>query len=113
MTEPERIKNIEEHLTLAGLLLGVDLSCLPQEESLKLKRSALDLFRLGHASGFRAGADHATNAIAAVVAPRRSLGFASRLSQEWQGFKTSLRSITAAVTQKFRGGVTKCIVRLT
>src|SRR5262245_8955034 len=113
MTEPERIKNIEEQINLTGLLLGVDLSCLPPEESMKLKRSALDLYRLGHGSGFRAGADYATNAIAAAVESRRGLRFAGRLCQEWQGFKTSLRSIPPAITRKFRGGVTKWIVRLT
>jgi hypothetical protein len=75
MTEPERIKNIEEQIALTGLLLGVDLSRLPPEESMKLKRSVLDLYRLGHASGFKAGVDHTTNAIA-VIEPRRILGFA-------------------------------------
>jgi hypothetical protein len=58
-----RIKNIEEQITLAGLLPGVDLSCLPLEESAKLKRVVLDLYRLIHASGFNAGADYAMNAI--------------------------------------------------
>src|SRR5215813_9299432 len=101
MTEPKRIKNIEEQIDLVGLLLGVDLSRLPPEEAMKLKRSALDLYRLGHASGFKAGADHATNAIAAVVEPRRKLGFAGRLRRDWQGVKTSLRSIGATFTRQF------------
>jgi hypothetical protein len=102
MTESEKIKNIEEQITLAGLLLGVDLSCLAPEESIKLKRSALDLYRLGHASGFKAGADHATNSIVDVIEMRRRLGFAGRLRRDWRGFKTSLRSIRTTVTRKFR-----------
>jgi len=97
MTEQERIKNIEEQIKLTGLLLGVDLSCLPPEESMKIKRSALDLYRLGHASGFKAGADHA---IASVIEPRRSFDFAGRLRRDWRGFKTSLRSIRTTVTRK-------------
>src|SRR5262249_45062209 len=105
MTEPKRIKNIEEQIDLAGLLLGVDLSRLPPEEAMKLKRSALDLYRLGHASGFKAGADHAANAIAAVIEPRRKLGFAGRLRRDWQGGKTSLRSIGATVTRQFRAHI--------
>src|SRR5262245_63705095 len=59
----QRIKNIEEQVTLAWLLPGVDLSCLPMEELAKLKRAVLDLYRLIHASGFNAGADYAMNAI--------------------------------------------------
>src|SRR5262245_20769008 len=59
----QRIKNIEEQVTLAWLLPGVDLSCLPLEELAKLKRAVLDLYRLIHASGFNAGADYAMNAI--------------------------------------------------
>jgi hypothetical protein len=82
MAEKKRIKNIEEQIALAGLLLGVDLSCLPAEESMKLKRSALDLYRLGHAIGFKAGVDHATDAIGAVIEPRRGLGFAGRVRRD-------------------------------
>jgi hypothetical protein len=59
----QKIKNIEEQVTLAGLLPGVDLSCLPLEELAKLKRAVLDLYRLIHASGFNAGADYAMTAI--------------------------------------------------
>lgn len=81
MIEPERIKNLDEQIALVGLLLGVDLNRLPTEESMKLKRFALDLYRLGHASGFRAGVDHATNAIA-VIEPRRDLGFAGRVRRD-------------------------------
>jgi hypothetical protein len=33
MTEPERIKRLEEQITLAGLLPGINLDCLPPEES--------------------------------------------------------------------------------
>ena len=84
MAEPERIKNLEEQIALVGMLLGVDLSRLPTEESMKLKRFALDLYRLGHASGFKAGVDHATTAIA-VVEPRRCPGFAGRVRRDWQG----------------------------
>jgi len=81
MTEPERIKNLEEQIALVGLLLGVDLNLLPPEESMRLKRFALDLYRLGHASGFKAGVDHATNAIA-VIEPRPYPGFAGRARRD-------------------------------
>jgi len=81
MTGPGRIKNIEEQINLVGLLLGVDLSRLSSEESMKLKRFALDLYRLGHASGFKAGVDHATKAIA-VVEKRRNLGYANRVRRD-------------------------------
>src|SRR5262245_35857094 len=67
MTEPEKIKNIEERITLARLLPGVNLGCLPPEESAKLKRAVLDLYRLIHASGFKAGADYAMNAVASDI----------------------------------------------
>jgi hypothetical protein len=86
MTEPQRIKNIDEQIALVGLLLGVDLSRLSTEESMKLKRFALDLYRLGHASGFKAGVAHATKAIA-VIEPRRIIGFAgnsrARVRRDW------------------------------
>jgi hypothetical protein len=81
MTEPERIRSLEEQIALVGLLLGVDLSLLPPEESARLKRFALDLYRLGHASGFKAGVDHATTAIA-VIEPRRNIGFAGRVRRD-------------------------------
>ena len=71
MTEPERIKNIEEQINLAGLLPGVYLSCLPMEESAKLKRAVLDLYKLGPARSFKAGADHAMNTIASAIPPLR------------------------------------------
>lgn len=66
MTE-HKIKNIEEQVTLGGLLPGVDLGCLPTEESTKLKRAVLALTRLIHASGFEAGADYAMNALAGDI----------------------------------------------
>jgi hypothetical protein len=81
MTGPERIKNLDEQIALVGLLLGVDLSQLPPEESMRLKRFALELYRLGHASGFKAGIDHATTAIA-VIEPRRNLGFGGRIRRD-------------------------------
>jgi hypothetical protein len=109
MTETERIKNTEEQIDLAGLLLGVDLSCLPPEEAMKLKRSALHLYRLGHASGFKAGVDHATNAIAAVRKARRFPGGPPRL--------VGVQNIAALDErnsyQNIHGGVTKWRIRLT
>ena len=81
MTEPQRINDIDEQIALVGLMLGVDLSRLSTEESMKLKRFALDLYRLGHASGFKAGVDHATNALA-VLEPLRSPGFAGRVRRD-------------------------------
>ncbi|MGH9752200.1 MAG: hypothetical protein ACREA2_05395 [Blastocatellia bacterium] len=66
MTE-QKIKHIEEQITLAGLLPGVNLDCLPLEESAKLKRAVLDLTRLIHVSGFEAGADYAMNATASDI----------------------------------------------
>jgi hypothetical protein len=109
MTEPERIKNIDEQIDIAGLLLGVDLSCLPPEESMKLKRSALALYRLGHASGFKAGVDHATSAIAAVKKARRGPGGSPKLG--------GVQKIAALDERnsypKIHGGVTKWRIRLT
>jgi hypothetical protein len=81
MTETQRINDIDEQIALVGLLLGVDLSRLSTEESMKLKRFALDLYRLGHASGFKAGVDHATNALA-VIEPLRIPGFAGRVRRD-------------------------------
>jgi hypothetical protein len=81
MIEPERIKDLEEQIALAGLLLGVDLSRLPIEDSLMLKRFALDLYRLGHTSDFKAGVDHATNAIA-VIDPQRCPGFGGSVRRD-------------------------------
>ena len=72
MTEPERIKNIEEQINLAELLPGVYLGCLPLEESAMLRRAVLDLCRLGHLRSFKAGADHAMNTIASAIPPLRN-----------------------------------------
>jgi hypothetical protein len=105
MTEPERIKNIEEQINLAGLLPGVDLGCLPPKESAKLKRAVLDLCRLGHACSFKAGADHSMNTIASAIPPLRKASQAqwlkrwlsARMREYWQKFKKSLLSIRATV----------------
>jgi hypothetical protein len=112
MTEPERIKDIEEHITLEGLLPGVDLGSLPPGESAKLKRAVLDLYRLSHARGFKSGADHAMNSIADFIEPGRDASQAqwlkgrvsARVREYWQDYKTSLRSIRATVSRKFREG---------
>ncbi|HEV2665726.1 MAG TPA: hypothetical protein VG324_12485 [Blastocatellia bacterium] len=110
MTEPERIKNIEEQITLAWLLPGVNLGCLTPEESAKLKRAALDLYRLGHARGFKAGADHALNAIASAIPLLRNAlqmhwlkrWLWARTREYSQEFKKSLRSIRATVIRSPR-----------
>ncbi|HZF37190.1 MAG TPA: hypothetical protein VE715_00065 [Blastocatellia bacterium] len=110
MTEPERIKNIEEQITLAALLPGVDLSCLPLEESAKLKRAALDIYRLSHARGFKAGADHAIKAVAIRIEQRRDDSqmewlkrwISARMREYWREFKKSLRSIRSTVIKNPR-----------
>lgn len=102
MTEQERIKNIEEQINLAALLPGVNLGYLPPIEYAKLKRAVLDLYRLGHASGFNAGADHA---IASVISRRLNAlqmqwlkrWLSARMREYWQRFKKPLRSIRPAV----------------
>jgi hypothetical protein len=109
MTEPERIKDIEEQIPLARLLPGVNLEWFPPEESAKLKRAVLDIYRLSHARGFKAGADHAIKAVAGALQPlhgdsqielmKRRLS--SRMRERWQSYKKSLRSIRATVVQKF------------
>jgi hypothetical protein len=109
MTEPERIKNIEEQIPLSGLLPGVNLEWFPPEESAKLKRAVLDIYRLSHARGFKAGADHAINAIAGALEPQRDDSqmewmkrrLSSRMRERWQDYKKSLRSIRATVIRKF------------
>jgi|SRR5262245_24752746 len=107
MSEQERIKNIEERITLEGLLPGVNLGSLPHGEAAKLKRVALDLYRIGHANGFKAGVAHATNAVAVVRPPRRDSLQARRLSarmrERWREFKKSLLSIRVAVIIGPRG----------
>jgi hypothetical protein len=102
MNDPERIKNIEEQITIAGLLPGVNLGYLPPEESAKLKRAVLDLYRLSHARGFMSGADHA---IASAIQPVRDDSqmqclkrwLSERMREHWLEFKKSLRSIRATV----------------
>jgi hypothetical protein len=111
MSELERIKNIEERIALTGLLPGVNLGWLPPGESAKLKRAVLDLYRIGHANGFKAGVDHATNAVTLVAQPRcdtlqtqrltRRLSI--RMCERWQEFKKSLSSIRVAVIIGPRG----------
>ena len=109
MTEPERIKNIEEQITLAELLPGVNLEWFPLEEGEKLKRAVLDIYRLSHARGFKAGADHAINAIAGALQPpsddsrmeRMKRRISSRMRERWRDYKNSLSSIRATVIRKF------------
>jgi hypothetical protein len=109
MTEPERIKNIEEQITLAELLPGVNLEWFPPEESEKLKRAVLDIYRLSHARGFKAGADHAINAVSSALRPRSDDAhirwikrrLSARVRGYWQDYKKSLRSIRASVIRKF------------
>src|SRR5215470_4885276 len=111
MSELERIKNTEERIALAGLLPGVNLGWLPPGESAKLKRAVLDLYRLGHANGFKAGIDHATNAVAVVTPPRRDSlqtqrpmrWLSARMRERWREFKKSLRSIRVAIIVGQRG----------
>src|SRR5262245_29307623 len=105
MTEQERIEYIEERITLDGLLPGVNLVCLPPGESEKLKCAVLDLYRLGHASGFKAGADHAMNAAVGAIPQFRYVlqlqwlkrWLSARMRECLQDFKKSLRSIRATV----------------
>jgi hypothetical protein len=107
MSELDRIKNIEERITLEGLLPGVNLGSLSHGEAAKLKRIALDLYRIGHANGFKAGVAHATNAVAVVRPPRRdslqTLRLSARMRERWQEFKKSLLSIRVAVIIGPRG----------
>lgn len=111
MSELQRIKNVEERITLAGLLPGVNLGSLSQEDAVMLKRAALNLYRIGHANGFKAGVDHATNAVALVVPPRRdslqtqrlTRRLSARMCERWQEFKKSLGSIRVAVIIGPRG----------
>jgi hypothetical protein len=105
MIEPERIKKIEEQITLAGLLPGVNLDHVPPEESEKLKRALLDLYRLSHARGFKAGAEHTMNSIAGRLEPQPDAsktqlvmrGLSSRMREDWRELKKLLRSIRAKV----------------
>jgi hypothetical protein len=109
MNEPDRIKNIEEQIPLAGLLPGVNLDFFPPGESAKLKRAVLDIYRLSHARGFQAGADHAINTIGSALQPvyddlqvvsiKRRLS--ARMRECWRNYKNSLRSI---IIRKVREG---------
>jgi hypothetical protein len=110
MTELERIKYIEERITLEGLLPGLDLGSLPPEESAKLKRAVLDLYKLGHASGFKSGADHAMNLVAGVI-PQLRYALQMQWLKRWlsartreclQDFKKSVRSIRATIVKNRR-----------
>src|SRR5262245_4312599 len=111
MTELDRIKNIEERIALKGLLPGVNLGGLSLEDAVKLKRAVLDLYRIGHANGFKAGVDHATNAVAVVIPPRRDSlqtqwpmrRLSARMRERWREFKKSLRSIRVAIIIGPRG----------
>ena len=110
MTEQERIKDIEERITLEGLLPGVNLEALPLQESAQLKRAVLDLYRLGHASGFKAGADHAMKIVAGVRPQLRyviqmqwlKLWLSARMRDFLRDFKKSLRSIRAMIVRSQR-----------
>jgi len=104
MSELERIKNIEERIALAGLLPGVNLGFLPLEDAAKLKRAVLDLYRIGHSNGFKAGVDHATKAVVVIPPRRESLEsqwlmrrLSARLRERWREFRKSLRSIRVAI----------------
>ena len=109
MSELERIENIEERIALAGLLPGVNMGWLPPGEAAKLKRAVLDLYRIGHANGFKAGVEHATTAV--VIPPRRDSlqtqwpmrSLSARMRERWQEFKKSLRSIRVAIIIGPRG----------
>jgi hypothetical protein len=111
MLEPERIKKIEEQISLAGLLPGVNLDYVPPEESEKLKRALLDLYRLSHARGFKAGAEHAMNSIAGYTEPQPDAsqmqllmrGLSSRIHEDWRELKKLIRSIRAKVIKNPRG----------
>jgi hypothetical protein len=105
MTEPERIRNIEERIPLAWLLPGVNLEWISPEESVKLKRAVLDICRLSHARGFKSGADHAINAVADALQSQRDTlmerRLPSRTRNRWQDYIQSLRLLSATVVRKF------------
>jgi hypothetical protein len=110
MSELERIKNIEERIALTGLLPDVNLGFLPLEDAAKLKRAVLDLYRLGHANGFKAGVDHATKAVVLIPPRRDSLEtqwltrrLSERMRERWREFKKSLRSVRVAIIIGPRG----------
>lgn len=110
MTELERINYIEERMTLEGLLPGVNLDCLPPGESAQLKRAVLDLYKLGHASGFKAGADHSIKVVASVIPQFRYVlqmqwlkrWLSARMRESLRDFKKSLRSVRAMILRNPR-----------
>ena len=110
MTEQERIKDIEERITLEGLLPGVNLDSLPAGESAQLKRAVLDLYRLGHASGFKAGADHAVKIVSGVIPQLRYViqmqwltqCLSARMRDYLRDLKKSLRWIRAMIVRSQR-----------
>jgi hypothetical protein len=110
LNEQERIKNIEERITLEGLLPGVNLDSLPPVESAQLKRAVLDLYKLGHASGFKAGADHAMKIISGVIPQLRYVikmewlkrSLTARMRKYLRDFKKSSRSILAMLARSQR-----------
>src|SRR5262245_61892410 len=110
MIEPERIKKIEEQITLAGLLPGVNLDYVPPEEVEKLKRALLDVCSRSHARGFKASVEHAMNSFAGYTKPQ-SYGseikwMMSRISvlirEDWQDLKKWLRAIRATINRNPR-----------
>src|SRR5262245_5190673 len=110
MTEPERIQKIEEQITLAGLLPGVNLDYVPPEEIEKLKRALLDVYRLSHARGFKAGVAHAMSSFADYAEPQ-SYGSEIKwmmrrvsvlIREDWQDLKKWLRAIRAAINRNRR-----------
>jgi hypothetical protein len=110
MTEQERINDIEERITLEGLLPGVNLDSLQPGESAQLKRAALDLYRLGHASGFKAGADHAIKIVSGVIPQLRYVIqmqwlkrlLLARMREYLRDFKKSLRLIRTMIVKSQR-----------
>lgn len=109
--EPERIKKIEEQITLAGLLPGVNLEYVPPDEAEKLKRALLDVYRLSHARGFKAGAEHAMKSIADHTEQQPAASeiqwlvrwLSERIRQDWRKLKKLTRSIRAKVIKSPRG----------
>jgi hypothetical protein len=110
MTEQERIKDIEERMTLEGLLPGVNLDNLPPGDSAQLKRAVLDLYKLGHASGFKAGADHAMKIVSGVLPQLRYVIqmqwlkrlLSARMREYLRDFKKSLRLIRTMILKSQR-----------
>src|SRR5688572_20958995 len=109
MTDPEKIKRIEEQITITGLLPGVNLDCMPPEELAKIKRALLDIYRLSHARGFKAGVEHMMSSIAGHISQRDAAQTqrmkrwsSARMRKRWQSLKKWLRSIRATVTKNQR-----------